>query len=534
MKEFLVIPGQYSGDMWHVAAAMLVNPDVHAVITVLGTDDEKGAPVIQRYFDDVGLGERVTVWKKKSKSRGVLVQGKEEDLGRVPGKKRAWQHTLSVQRSGVIEDPTRVYPIYYSTAMIMRAIEEHGRERVQQVLRAGLTARLSTAVCRRITTLVCDLLAGYRGQSLLFVLGRIAGYNPQHDLDSDRLREICRAADEKGYVVVPVGFPPMVDALVREAGVHTAPCLDLRDWTLLTGDEEPDERARAYFWRCVVELAAGDEVTVKLVGGRSGSTDLPAFLGLDVLSWDLCEPSNPEYLRLLITSPSVLRLTHTAFQPPRGKAAWVAPDPQPNLGRDLAAFLEDTFVPPRLVFELSGNAKKKKAGQIEKLKRDLLNGLGATCRCLFLPTTKPEAFDKLATEVVDEVTDLSSLLVYGDGTREVEELPDLPVAETMPVDTLAKGFKTSLESNPQTNPSGGRVHDFDVEALEVGDAVRVEYHLHYDVVGEVTAIGDGRVKVRVTACFRPGTTTPVASGHTALVVERELTWRADQIKGKEG
>ncbi|HLL04096.1 MAG TPA: hypothetical protein VK539_26155 [Myxococcaceae bacterium] len=64
--------------------------------------------------------------------------------------------------------------------------------------------------------------------------------------------------------------------------------------------------------------------------------------------------------------------------------------------------------------------------------------------------------------------------------------------------------------------------------LRVGEPVRIGYHLHYDVVGRITAIGGTpqrrQVTVRVEQCYAPGSTTPVRTDHTAIVLNQEMTW----------
>ena len=73
--------------------------------------------------------------------------------------------------------------------------------------------------------------------------------------------------------------------------------------------------------------------------------------------------------------------------------------------------------------------------------------------------------------------------------------------------------------------------------LRVGSVVRVEYHLHYDVVGTITKVEDKSgtvyISIRVQHCYVPGTKTEIRNEHTPVVLDQIVTWTEDQIAKNE-
>jgi hypothetical protein len=439
MGEALVLPGQYSGDMWHVAGAMLFQPALRVVITVISSEDAEGAKGLVEYFTSIGLGDRTAVLRGKT-AHEVTLGSDTYPVGDLPGKQLVWGHTGCVQAT-VAQGKNLIQPVYRSTRTIMRAMEMHGKAMTLLVLRAGLTTGLSKATCSRIAAYVAGLLKDLAGQKLLFVLGRIAGYNPQHDLDVPRLQQIAVAAASAGYTLACVGPAAKVTALAVKAGVKLARCVDLRDWETLTGSKVPDERARAYFWRCLLDFAPTFKITLKLVGGRSGSTDLAAFMGVEVLCWDVCDVFNPEYLRLLMTSPDLLLVTHTDVELGRASLA-VVPFPPPQFAADVASFLAGTFTPAKLRFAQSKNlAKKGGDGAIEEALDGLLTRLDhvAECVALHLKIRRARAGISVA------IDDLSQHLIFR--ARSGDEGSDLlPLAPSFAPLTLLGSPASSSSS----------------------------------------------------------------------------------------
>lgn len=431
--------------MWHAAAALLVNPDLGVVVAV-GSDekDSKGVVEIRKFLTDIGMGNRfVEVDIKPSKT--VFFNGDEVEAKSLPGKPLAWQYLGAVQKTRGNPENNTYHLIYRSTSFIMRAIEDHGKELVLRVLGAGLTFGLGRNVRKFVVDYAAEVLEKFKGKKVLFVLGRVAKYNPQHDLNPDRLSLIAKAATQEGFELVIIGWAKEIDQVAKEAGVKNYTCVDLRDWATLTGVNQLEERARAYFWRCVVALAKHKsfQIQVKLVGGRSGSTDIAAFMGVDVLSWDVFNINNPEYLRLLITAPCLLQVTHTDEYLAVGTAVLLRPSPQPQFFTDLCDFMSSKFKPSQIVFGYSHAAQKKFATlgskRIEVLKT-FVQVLGIICVVhqdapLSSVDTRPKALEKLLLSDKQEIqlNDLFLYLAYGDGVRRSGLSEKLLVAQEQPL-----------------------------------------------------------------------------------------------------
>ena len=111
--------------------------------------------------------------------------------------------------------------------------------------------------------------------------------NPQHNTTPDQIARITTAADEHGFQViqVPVGNQ-------RASG----------DFELYAADEFPSRQRTAALW---ASIAALQEMGVVhgVVGGRSGSMDIAAFMGVNTAQWDLVDPTDTQCARLLQCHP---------------------------------------------------------------------------------------------------------------------------------------------------------------------------------------------------------------------------------------
>ncbi len=67
------------------------------------------------------------------------------------------------------------------------------------------------------------------------------------------------------------------------------------------------------------------------------------------------------------------------------------------------------------------------------------------------------------------------------------------------------------------------------QILHIGDRVRVGYHSTYDIVGTIQEIGDERVKVRVTNCYKPKTNEEFQSEHTRTTLGTDMIWDKESI-----
>jgi hypothetical protein len=313
VDEYIIIPGGYSGDMWHVAAACYVRPKLRILIGLSPSREKKeteGAEVILLFFRQVGLVERVSVLNAKKKPDHVYFAGEKwplkgtldseywrfNDEVQLKGKSEMWQHvsyaqdhlesllkplsypllssssssssssSLSLSSSSSSGRDVVVPPLYACTSMIMRAMEELGKDAVIRALRSGLTANLDQKICAHIAGYARTTLKAVKERNILFVLGRQAGYNKDHNLSSELLEAIAAAAKDVEFSIVLVGAESLKDIAVA-ARLENYSIVDLQAWKPLTGQENKDERARAYFWRCVAELAPKLKKHIKFVGG---------------------------------------------------------------------------------------------------------------------------------------------------------------------------------------------------------------------------------------------------------------------------
>lgn len=427
MAEYIIIPGEYSGDMWHVVAACIVRPTLQVLIGVLSDAKKEleGAKAIAAFFKQVGLGDRVQILAGNGGFKTVVLAGKTRVIKELGGKPVMWQHVALAQDK--FPNDT-IPPLYACTSMIMRAMEELGKTKVIAGLRAGLTANLGLPICEHVAGHALGILKKTKAKKVLFVLGRNAGYNPQHDLDAKRLGAIAKAAAKAKYHIVLVGWPKWLNELAKEVGLKKFSVVDLRDWVSLTGIDREDERARAYFWRCVVEIAAKLGIDAKFVGGRSGSTDLPGFMGMDVLSWDIFDANNPEYLRLLLTAPLLMKVTHVDVDTPKHGSISIVPKQNIDLCGDVLAFLCNEFVQPPILFAVSKSFTKAKPKKLKKGEKPpnpfapCLITLLDVATIVFIPSTTPLAFDALEG-FVDEVGlsfDLAPCFQYQDNARSLK------------------------------------------------------------------------------------------------------------------
>lgn len=409
---WIVIPGQYSGDVWHMAAALLLHDNLQCIISTASDTDKEGAPPLLTFLAAIGLDTRVQTCDAKKKGNTIAVGVEERPLGGLSrvGKSQAWQAVSYVQEKlpGEISDPAFVHVVYRSTSAILHSIEQNGRESTIARLQDGFTHGLPGHVVETVGAAVRDLLEGHR--RVLFVFNRPAGYNVQHNLSVTMLANIAESAG-KHFSIVLVCNKEKVEKeedVMKLVGDYAIRLVDLMELSMSLSDPKmPDERIRAQFWVHVQQFAASNGIIVKFIGGRSGSTDLPAFLGIDVLCWDECDFTNIEYLRLLITAPALLTLTHTLAVALKGSNVHLLPRNRSE--NDLALFQDDLALflarepgapRPRPQFSMtrSDNLKKKMTPkkQAQAAATPLMQ-LQSLCALLFLPNCAPAAFTALDT-----------------------------------------------------------------------------------------------------------------------------------------
>jgi hypothetical protein len=176
-------------------------------------------------------------------------------------------------------------------------------------------------------------------------------------------------------------------------------------------------------------------------------------MGIDVLCWDKCDASNPEYLRLLLTTPLLMSLMHVGTSNQQGNQTGIVARGALNIKddatkffqkitTDVLAFLQNKYVEPELVFkpldkhmksyeeyerylqalESAGGKKGKKIKPVKEVTIDLkrpLTELLFGAEIVFTPDTMPLAFESLLQDVkaVQLRTDLSPYFRYRDKGR---------------------------------------------------------------------------------------------------------------------
>lgn len=69
---------------------------------------------------------------------------------------------------------------------------------------------------------------------------------------------------------------------------------------------------------------------------------------------------------------------------------------------------------------------------------------------------------------------------------------------------------------------------------QVGDSIRVDYMVAYDVVGRITGIDNNLVTMRIERCYRPNTMTEFTEGDARVIVNTSMSWYKNQILRREG
>jgi hypothetical protein len=161
-------------------------------------------------------------------------------------------------------------------------------------------------------------------------------------------------------------------------------------------------------------------------------------MGLDVLCWDICDAQNPEYLRLLITEPSLLSVTHVGVvsDQEHGKPqpdVTVVPMPAPQLHEDLTLFLENRLAASELRCQPS--RYKARTRPIADVVTEAMRTLRSRCVCLFSKHTSPDAWCGLLVDPEirrrDALTlslDISQFIRFKQGNQALS-LPSLTTVE---------------------------------------------------------------------------------------------------------
>ncbi len=221
--------------------------------------------------------------------------------------------------TGPAGDP-RLIDLLASTSVVMQMMQYLGRAEAQKILGYRLSggARLDPTardLAHRKVRDLCQMIdgattaSGGKPSGIVLFNYRIGDVNLQHNANSTILGQVCEAAAAPGKNFVTIVIPQMASNLYarHKADIEskTRYVFDLLDVNSRSTDFMNDT-AKAYFWHLVASFLQGPNSplgtpgvppvailknaarpkVVGLVGGRSGSTDLPGFVGLRVYSWE--------------------------------------------------------------------------------------------------------------------------------------------------------------------------------------------------------------------------------------------------------
>ena len=284
--KYLVMPGNYSGDSWHIAAAMLLDPTIRVVIpTKAAGDFDAITNQTIAFLRAAGIAED-RILRDNSLSRYQMVsQGQAAAAAR--------DVIERVEAAGA--NPVTGWT-FASTSVIADAIANLGAAAVQQQLRAGFAAdpgdgRYDAALATIAAAQPCVIINMRRG---------VGGNHPQHNITQEILDQICARAQAAHLNVVRVGGyqdernTPGAQWMRDLDPARYGPVVEI-----FPAGQRVDRRATAYFWSRVQALQAAGQVS-GIIGGRSGSLDVAAFMGLRTFCWDIQNAGDHEYARLCV------------------------------------------------------------------------------------------------------------------------------------------------------------------------------------------------------------------------------------------
>ena len=256
--------------------------------------------------------------------------------------------------SGIDKAPTGDYgpnaddkliPLLVTTSVVMQLIQYLGVEESQIILGRRLCQGLPDDLVKvaqdnlqKLEKVILKATTQSGKEKVLLFNYRLGQVNTQHDSNRTILEQIKKVAAAKNAVVVIVPQMPK-DAYQKEFATPSTDKDKTQDFIFDIyglGDEgkpargvsplfdivndlnsdEPldysDQRIKVYFWSLVAQtlqrraadsllrrdipalVAPTSRRVIGLIGGRSGSMDLPAFVGVNCFSWDEPLVSRPE------------------------------------------------------------------------------------------------------------------------------------------------------------------------------------------------------------------------------------------------
>ncbi len=289
-------PGNYSGDTWHIAAAMSLSDSISLVQTVHERDC-RTAQQARTFYHDIGINNSRVLMVP-------LVSTLDCDLrlSRVADRvKYNYRHIQAasdaLQKQGCAK--TNICYAYQATALYLQAAhqKQFASETLKNVFTESLVKENPEAV------LEIEKRARAIPSNAVLIIGRYANYLKEYDADCARTSTIVELAHSHGRpycLIANESADATKTANLFNIAVIDPYCLH-KDINNVRDTGRVDMRGTAYFWRCLAQKGRQNLV----VGGRSGSVDIAAYLGVEVVEWDVFNADDPESLRLANMSPSM-------------------------------------------------------------------------------------------------------------------------------------------------------------------------------------------------------------------------------------
>lgn len=296
-------PGDYSGDTWHIGGAMVVDPRIRVFQTVSECEHARTRSVqAAAFYSAIGFGDRVDAVSTRDLTEGLRLRCASERV--IYNRRNVACASDNLRQQGLTP---RVLFVYQATSVILANVAATSREATVALLTEAFAADFPKCLpdaAAQITDTVQSL-----PDRALVVIGRYAKYHHGYNASREVLDTCTRVAAEVGRKLVL--FADRNNKLARAAlGDLHITCVDPYDVhssaNRIAGTPHIDMRATAYFWQ-MLRSHGGDCL---VIGGRSGSTDIAAYMGMRVVEWDTFNPHDPESLRLSRMAPGLCSTLH--------------------------------------------------------------------------------------------------------------------------------------------------------------------------------------------------------------------------------
>jgi hypothetical protein len=306
-KIWLNQPGDYSGDTWHIAAALLLNPNLRVFQTISDAQREACSHSLKAraFYASIGLGDRVDVLSIPGDLGARLRQSRVTDriYYNLKNVKAAEE---KLRQRGIVGE---VLPAVEATRFLLRAIRQRGADNICTKVRDAFCrdfAELFPAAADQIRQLADSV-----PERSLLIIGRYATYHQHYNAGAEVLFRLVRIAQQTHREPVMIA-DRQIDLAIQETK-------DLRIRWIdpfamhpsvqgVWGTRFVTQQSTAYLWRLLGENSR-DRV---VVGGRGGFTDIAALMGMRVVQWDSFDFLDPESRRLANMSPALCSTIDTS------------------------------------------------------------------------------------------------------------------------------------------------------------------------------------------------------------------------------